>query len=166
MEFYHSAKGSTWKNHKYIAIKNGRYIYPSKQKGASARKKMNQLSSRSPDIVKESAKNSLRDTRTIDNNVANVGLGIGKIGGLVSDTPIEKYLSSVQGEINDLKRYAENSANKIALDKTTEKAMKVGENAINQILGTNFKLTGIIDMEGRGLKTKTTVNLGPIKYSK
>lgn len=24
----HSAKGQTWKNHKYIAIKNGRYIYP------------------------------------------------------------------------------------------------------------------------------------------
>lgn len=26
-EFYHSAKGTTWKKHKYIAIKNGRYIY-------------------------------------------------------------------------------------------------------------------------------------------
>lgn len=24
----HSAKGQTWANHKYIAIKNGRYIYP------------------------------------------------------------------------------------------------------------------------------------------
>lgn len=24
----HSAKGQTWKNHKYIGIKNGRYIYP------------------------------------------------------------------------------------------------------------------------------------------
>lgn len=27
-ELYHSAKGQTWKKHKYIAIKNGRYIYP------------------------------------------------------------------------------------------------------------------------------------------
>lgn len=26
----HSAKGSTWKHHKYIKIVNGRYIYPSK----------------------------------------------------------------------------------------------------------------------------------------
>lgn len=26
----HSSKGTKWKDHKYIAIKNGRYIYPSK----------------------------------------------------------------------------------------------------------------------------------------
>lgn len=29
----HSAKGTTWKNHKYISKKNGRYIYPKKSKG-------------------------------------------------------------------------------------------------------------------------------------
>lgn len=28
----HSAKGTTWKNHKYIKIINGRYIYPAKSK--------------------------------------------------------------------------------------------------------------------------------------
>lgn len=28
MNIKHSAKGSIWKEHKYIAIKNGRYIYP------------------------------------------------------------------------------------------------------------------------------------------
>ena len=28
----HSAKGSTWKKHKYIAIKDGRYIYDEKDK--------------------------------------------------------------------------------------------------------------------------------------
>lgn len=28
----HSAKGSTWKNHKYIKKENGRYIYPSTNK--------------------------------------------------------------------------------------------------------------------------------------
>ena len=28
---YHSAKGTHWGKHKYIAIKNGRYIYPTKQ---------------------------------------------------------------------------------------------------------------------------------------
>lgn len=28
MWLIHSAKGTTWKDHKYIAIKNGRYIYP------------------------------------------------------------------------------------------------------------------------------------------
>lgn len=31
-EVYHSRKGTKWKNHKYIAIKNGRYIYPSRGK--------------------------------------------------------------------------------------------------------------------------------------
>ena len=28
----HSAKGTTWSDHKYIAIKNGRYIYPEQKK--------------------------------------------------------------------------------------------------------------------------------------
>ncbi len=32
----HSAKGTTWKKHKYIAIKDGRYIYPKKAKGSKA----------------------------------------------------------------------------------------------------------------------------------
>ena len=31
----HSAKGSSWKKHKYIAIKNGRYIYPDTKTGDS-----------------------------------------------------------------------------------------------------------------------------------
>lgn len=38
----HSAAGSTWqkKDHKYIAIKNGRYIYPSDLQGSSAKRTM------------------------------------------------------------------------------------------------------------------------------
>lgn len=32
----HSAKGSTWKHHKYIKIVNGRYIYPSNKPGSRA----------------------------------------------------------------------------------------------------------------------------------
>lgn len=35
-EFYHSAKGSVWSNHKYIAIQNGRYIYPEDIKDTKA----------------------------------------------------------------------------------------------------------------------------------
>lgn len=31
----HAAKGSTWKNHKYIRIENGRYIYPGDEKSSS-----------------------------------------------------------------------------------------------------------------------------------
>lgn len=31
-ELMHSAKGTTWADHKYIAIKNGRYIYPEEAK--------------------------------------------------------------------------------------------------------------------------------------
>ena len=36
MNYYisHSAKGTTWKNHKYIAIKNGKYIYDTAKKKA------------------------------------------------------------------------------------------------------------------------------------
>ena len=34
----HSAKGSTWGKHKYIAIKNGRYIYPEDLKKKAANK--------------------------------------------------------------------------------------------------------------------------------
>lgn len=34
----HSTKGSTWGNHKYIAIKNGRYIYPEDLKKKAANK--------------------------------------------------------------------------------------------------------------------------------
>ena len=33
----HSAKGQTWKQHKYIAIRNGRYIYPKDNKHVSGR---------------------------------------------------------------------------------------------------------------------------------
>lgn len=166
MEFYHSAKGTTWKNHKYIAIKNGRYIYPSKRQGASARKKMNQLSSKGPNIVKDSVKNNLRDTRNIKDGAISVVLDIGKIGGSISETPIEKYTFSMQKAISDLKNYAEKASKDIALNEATEKVAKVGENAINRILGTNFKLTEVIDMEGRGLKKKTRVDLGEVKYSK
>lgn len=165
MEFYHSAKGTTWKNHKYIAIKNGRYIYPSKSQGASARKKINQLSSRSSNIVKDSVKNNLRDTRDVKDSAISIALDIGKIGGSISNTPIEKYTSSMRKAIDDLKSYAEKAAMDIAINEATEKAAKAGEKAINQILGTNFKLTGVIDMEGRGLKKDTKVTLGPIKYS-
>lgn len=35
MYIEHSAKGSTWKNHKYIRIENGRYIYPFKHRNPS-----------------------------------------------------------------------------------------------------------------------------------
>lgn len=35
----HSAKGTKWKNHKYIAIKNGRYIYTAVKKSANKLKK-------------------------------------------------------------------------------------------------------------------------------
>ena len=39
-QFYHSAKGSVWSNHKYIAIQNGRYIYPEDVKDTKAAKKI------------------------------------------------------------------------------------------------------------------------------
>lgn len=54
-EIYHSAKGSTWKKHKYIAIKNGRYIYP----------KADPKNSKNPLIVDEdfSSAEELEDTK-------------------------------------------------------------------------------------------------------
>lgn len=38
LELLHSAKGTTWSNHKYIAIKNGRYIYPDSGGGGNSKK--------------------------------------------------------------------------------------------------------------------------------
>lgn len=38
LELLHSAKGTTWANHKYIAIKNGRYIYPDNGGGGTSKK--------------------------------------------------------------------------------------------------------------------------------
>lgn len=127
---------------------------------------MNQLSSRSSNIVKDSVKNNLRDTRDVKDSAISIALDIGKIGGSIFNTPIEKYTSSMQKAIDDLKSYAEKAAMDIAINEASEKAAKVGENAINRILGTNFKLTEIIDMEGRGLKKKTRVDLGEEKHSK
>ena len=167
MEFYHSAKGTTWKNHKYIAIKNGRYIYPSKRQSVKTRKKINQVVSESPNIVKDSsARAGLQDSRTFVSSVENVASDIRKIGGSVADTPVEKYPSSARDAINDLKFFADNAAKKAAINSASEKAARAGQNAINRILGTNFKLTGIIDMEGRGLKKETKVELGVKKYGK
>lgn len=167
MEFYHSAKGTKWKSHKYIAIKNGRYIYPSKRQASKSRKRIKQLVSESPNIVRDSSgKTGLQDSRTFMSSAGKIASEVRKIGGSVSDTPIEKYLASARSAIDDLKIFADDEAKKAAVRNATEKAQRAGENAINQILGTNFKLTGIIDMEGRGLKKKTRVELGEIKYGK
>lgn len=167
MEFYHSAKGTTWKNHKYIAIKNGRYIYPSKRQASESRRRINQLVSESPNIVRDSSgKAGLQDSRTFMSSAEKIASEVRKIGGSVSDTPIEKYLASARDAIDDLKTFADDAAKKAAVRNATEQAQRAGENAINRILGTNFKLTAIIDMEGRGLKKKTRVELGEIKYGK
>lgn len=145
MEFYHSAKGTTWKNHKYIAIKNGRYIYPNKRQGFSARKKTNQS--------------------TASNIPIRVFSDVNKINETVFNSPIDKYADSLKGALDDLKKYAEEASRTIT-NAALDKATKAGERAIKRILGTDFKLTGIIDMNGRGLRTDTKVKLGPIKYSR
>lgn len=41
MWLIHSAKGTTWANHKYIKIVNGRYIYPAKSKALELKSKIN-----------------------------------------------------------------------------------------------------------------------------
>lgn len=46
----HSAKGSTWKKHKYIAIKNGKYIYPGDNKPSNAAKQRAKMKEQSQNM--------------------------------------------------------------------------------------------------------------------
>ena len=62
----HSAKGQSWKNHKYIAIKNGRYIYPEdvaaakvalgRAEASKRQSEQNQQSARANGAIKKTAK--------------------------------------------------------------------------------------------------------------
>lgn len=63
-EIWHSAKGSHWGKHKYIAIKNGRYIYPSDINSRKTHK--NKLTDRSPSgnakTLKDLEEDEIRET--------------------------------------------------------------------------------------------------------
>lgn len=170
MILYHSAKGTKWKNHKYIAIKNGRYIYPNKRQGAKAKMRMNKLSSESASIVRNSVNPGLSDSRRFESTVSGIAKGIGKSNASISDFNITEYVSSkknnVETALEQLKDYSESMTRKIVTEDAAQKAMKAGEIAIKQILNIEFKSTGIIDMEGRGMKTTLGFELGERKIGK
>jgi len=50
----HSAKGTSWSNHKYIAIKNGRYIYPDGLQGTADKIKSNAAINRATGVKSSS----------------------------------------------------------------------------------------------------------------
>lgn len=137
---YHSAKGTTWKKHKYIAIKNGRYIYPSTNKRSAygPRSKINSLTKKSPNIVKDSLQISKKDS------------------GVISDISVALAMKNddIQKNINRFSSFANDLMTKEVNRRNLEKTYEVGLKAINSVLKTNYKSTGIIDLEGRGVKVE------------
>lgn len=127
MEFYHSAKGTTWKNHKYIAIKNGRYIY----------------SKKSSSTVSKTAK------------------AVGKVGTLKKEV-VNPYTTSIKEKMDKGFQILNETAAKGRLNAASEQTRKIGEAFIKDFLKSNadFKSTGILEMEVRGLKKQTKVTLG------
>lgn len=64
----HSYKGTTWDKHKYIAIKNGRYIYPEDQRKQLKNKKIPEtvLDRKYPKYESLSTSNHDRDEKFLD----------------------------------------------------------------------------------------------------
>lgn len=133
MEFYHSAKGSTWKNHKYIAIKNGRYIYP-KREGARSRTKISSLVSNSSNIVKGATKVNLKSDGKLKSSSSNAAVSI-------SEQAANNYKPIEKDDKNLVQYYLDRAERTKATQDAAQKTMEAGEKAIKKIFGSPFDLT-------------------------
>lgn len=143
MELYHSAKGTTWKNHKYIAIKNGRYIYPStsaaakaKRQGGQARAKRDKLVKNSANMVKGSVNVNLRDDKRFGGSSKNSVISITNPGLKTSNEYMESNRLN-EGK-TELVKIVDNIERKIATKEAAQKTMESGTKAIQRIIGSNF----------------------------
>lgn len=94
MDWYieHSAKGTTWKKHKYIGIKNGRYVYPKKGKKAEINGTGYGTTIDAAQVAGRKTAQKVRDAQEkVQKSLSNVNIGKGK-------KPVKKNVSGVHSE--------------------------------------------------------------------
>ena len=100
----HSARGQTWKNHKYIAIRNGRYIYPNDVKPKSLLGRVSnafyELEARQVKRQMDSITRERNNPNTSKRN-SNVSKVSASVGSLNQNRKRKKNKNSILGKISN-----------------------------------------------------------------
>lgn len=118
----HSAKGSTWKRHKYISKKNGRYVYPKaasstkqKRKGINERRRERDYDDERNKLVNESTRRRFQEGKKTRQN---------KYGIYDERAQLAKNIAAVPGQtasyLTDVARQKVNNA-KDKIDETVSR---------------------------------------------
>lgn len=151
MQLVHSAKGTTWKNHKYIAIKNGRYIYP-KPEGSSKRssKTMRDITTKAPEVVRSTIRGE-----------PVLGIEINR----VKEQITQRY-GSLKNGIDKFENFADDLIRKAAAKRNANELAQTGQMYINNLLKKDFKSSTLIDLEGRGVRIELYTDGEKIRITK
>jgi hypothetical protein len=135
----HSAKGKTWSNHKYVAIKNGRYIYPSTTSSKSSRPR-----GRKVDYLTETVTNTYTDDngrnydvdeeQVVEAKVYKKGKGLRASGKAPSGYVAGKTITDSQSD----SRFAALKKSKKSKSKK-KKASDVLYKSLDSMYGSKFK---------------------------
>lgn len=170
MFLFHSAKGSTWEDHKYIKRLNGTYYYPDSYKGGrhlpESSKREQYQKSKEDETAKTDSENSPIDIDELkEEDIATLAMGVirGNFGnGDVRKELLGKHYQQVQDRVNEI--YRSGSLNQPVNSQSLSAKKEVGERALNAVYDKLDK----IDQRDSGSKKSKGMDLAKVYsvYSK
>lgn len=119
----HAAKGSTWKDHKYIRIENDRYIYPGDEKASSSSSQTQQANN--------AQLKSLQNSPAMKKAEAEARAEGRKTTQMIKD--VKEAATDRADKWNDRARAIENGTNTKKQDKELNKAVEKHENLTEEL---------------------------------
>lgn len=172
---FHSAKGSTWEEHKYIKRLNGTYYYPDSYKGGrhlpeSSKREQYQKSKEDEtaktDSASDGSENSSIDIDELkEEDIATLAMEVirGNFGnGDVRKELLGKHYQQVQDRVNEI--YRSGSLNQPVNSQSLSAKKEVGERALKAVYDKLDK----IDQRDSGSKKSQGMDLAKVYsvYSK
>lgn len=166
----HSAKGSTWKKHKYIKIENGRYVYPKKETEGKSGLERKQTYSKREESIKSKEKPRATITTNPDGSGTYYNRKTGKLeiynkGGISARKEIDELNAQYEARrkakaVKKQKEQMSKILNKAASYMTAQKKI----NKTSPTKSTSAK--GTKNTNRRGVDIVTNVSISSTKKPK